>query len=75
LLPGKRPFSSRKFYNIKAAVLNRIEQGKRIQSDEDSLEVVINQWAHWYFYLLSSERFFLGVEEVALHCCIIGVGT
>jgi hypothetical protein len=30
-------------------VLDKIEEGKRNRSDEDSLEVFMNQWAHLYF--------------------------
>jgi hypothetical protein len=55
-LPGRRPLSPTKFCGSTIAVLDTIEQGKRTWLDEDNLEIDMNQWAHLYFYLLSSER-------------------
>jgi hypothetical protein len=47
--PSKRLFSPTNFYNSTVTVLDKIKEGKRNRSDEDSLEVFMNQWAHLYF--------------------------
>jgi hypothetical protein len=75
-LSSEWPFSPANFCSSTLEVLNAIEEGKTTRSDEYSLEVVKDHWAHLYFYLLSRERFFLfGDEEVALRCCTIEFDT